>query len=52
MIGIYLIEKTEGKIAIDQVLRPPNFLPINQITEEFELRDISKNGYYIMPTTY
>jgi hypothetical protein len=51
MIGIYLIEKTEGKISIDQVKREPNFLPINQIKEDFEL-NIARSGYYIMPTTY
>jgi hypothetical protein len=30
----------------------PNFMPINSITEEYELKNLNKNGYYIMPTTY
>jgi len=29
MIGVYLIEKTEGKISTEQVIRMPNFMPIN-----------------------
>ena len=52
MIGLYLIEKREGKIAVDQIFREPNFIPIECLTEEYELKEISRNGYYIMPATY
>ncbi|CAD8158986.1 unnamed protein product [Paramecium octaurelia] len=51
MIGVYLIEKSENKITTQQIVRVPNFLPINEIQEEFDLQP-TKNGYYIMPTTY
>ena len=52
MIGIYLIERREQKISIDQIKREPNFLPVNVISEEFMLNDVAPNGYYIMPCTY
>lgn len=29
MIGVYVIEKTEGKITTESIVRPPNFMPIN-----------------------
>jgi len=51
MIGIYLLEKTQSKISIDQKIKDPNFLPVNVITEEFSLSPV-ENGWFIMPTTY
>lgn len=33
------------------MIREPSFMPVMNISEEFELKS-NKNGYYIMPTTY
>lgn len=52
MIGIYLLEKREGKISIDQRIGSNNFLPVSVLEEEYNLPEISKSGYYIMPSTY
>ncbi|EGR31206.1 hypothetical protein IMG5_115920 [Ichthyophthirius multifiliis] len=53
MIGIYLLEKREGKISYDdQKVRDVNFLPVQVIEESYFLQNINKAGYYIMPSTY
>lgn len=53
MIGIYLLDvRTNEKICFDHVLKEPNFLPVNTLSEEYQLLKINKDGYYIMPCTY
>lgn len=59
MIGLYLLEKTEGKLSYskDIVVNQTNFLPVKQIVMETVLGGegqppIKKEGYVIMPSTY
>ena len=51
MIGIYLLEKTDTKMGLQDMVREPNFMPVMSISEEYELKP-NKHGYFIMPTTY
>jgi len=51
MIGVYVIEKTDNKLSTESIFREPKFLPLNEIYEFYDL-PVTKNGYYIMPTTY
>ena len=57
MIGVYLLNKREGKLVYseDLVEAQTNFLPININTLECVVggeKEISKRGYVIMPSTY
>lgn len=57
MIGLYLLEKREGKLAYspDIVVNQTNFLPVKSITLETTLggeKPLLKGGYLIMPSTY
>ncbi len=57
MIGIYLLEKREGKLVYtpDVVISQTNFLPVKTITMETTVggeRPLLKGGYIIMPSTY
>ena len=52
MIGIYLINKIEGKISTEDMVKEPNFMPVNVLIEEYTLNEVNKNGYLIMPCTY
>lgn len=52
MIGIYLLEKKEGKIRTEDRLADPSFAPMLEVSETFELKTVNPNGYYVMPTTY
>ncbi len=51
MIGLYLLMKTDHKISLQDMIKEPSFMPVMNISEEFDLKT-NKNGYYIMPTTY
>jgi calpain len=57
MIGLYLLEKREGKLSYspDIVVQQTNFLPVKTITLETTLggdKPLLKGGYMIMPSTY
>ena len=57
MIGIYLLQKREGKLQYspDIVVSQTSFLPVKKITLETTLggdRPLLKGGYLIMPSTY
>ena len=52
MIGIYVLERKEGKIQRSYMLTEPSFSPMLEVSEEFTLETINPNGYIIMPTTY
>lgn len=67
MIGIYVINKKEGKIQTDDVRAQSPFVPMMEVyvvfllaqntiltfvIKEITLDEINKNGYIIMPTTY
>lgn len=57
MIGVYLLEKREGKLTYspDIVVSQTNFLPVKSITLEASLggdKPLLKGGYLIMPSTY
>lgn len=57
MIGLYLLEKREGKLSYspDIVVQQTNFLPVKTITLETTLggdKPLLKGGYLIMPSTY
>ena len=52
MIGIYLLEKREGKIRTADRLADPTFVPMLEVVETFELKNINPNGYVVMPATY
>ncbi len=52
MIGIYVLEKKEGKIKTEDKLAEPSFVPMLEVSENFELRNSNSNGYIVMPTTY
>lgn len=52
MIGIYVLERKEGKIQKSYMLAEPSFSPMLEVSEEFTLETLNPNGYIIMPTTY
>lgn len=57
MIGLYLIEKREGKLVYspDTIISQTSFLPVKSITLETTVggdKPILKGGYLIMPSTY
>ena len=57
MIGLYLLEKREGKLfySPETVVEQTSFLPVKTITLETVIggeRPILKGGYLIMPSTY
>ena len=52
MIGIYVLERKEGKIQKSYMLTEPSFSPMLVVSEEFTLEHLNPNGYIIMPTTY
>ena len=52
MLGIYLINKTERKMRVEDLVQQPNFMPVNVLTEEYGIQEINPNGYIIMPCTY
>eukprot|EP01016_Furgasonia_blochmanni_P040857 TRINITY_DN5246_c0_g1_i5.p1 TRINITY_DN5246_c0_g1~~TRINITY_DN5246_c0_g1_i5.p1 ORF type:complete len:345 (+),score=100.44 TRINITY_DN5246_c0_g1_i5:69-1037(+) len=52
MIGIYVLEKREGKIHISSKRTEETFVPLMELIEEHTFNDVSKNGYIIMPSTY
>jgi len=52
MIGIYVLERKEGKIQRSYMLAEPSFSPMLTVSEEFTLDTLNPNGYIIMPTTY
>jgi calpain len=57
MIGLYLLEKREGKLSYseDTVVNQTSFMPVKTITMETLLgsnKPLSKSGYIIMPSTY
>lgn len=57
MIGIYLLEKRDTKLVYseDLVVKQTNFLPVSSTVLECEVgteRELNKNGYIIMPSTY
>jgi len=54
MVGIYVLDKKEGKIQLSQMLnnREPSFVPMLETSEVFSVTAINKNGYIVMPTTY
>ncbi len=57
MIGIYLLQKREGKLQYspDIVVSQTSFLPVKKITLETTLggdKPLLKGGYLIMPSTY
>ena len=57
MIGIYLLQKREGKLQYspDIVVSQTSFLPVKKIMLETTLggdRPLLKGGYLIMPSTY
>ena len=35
MLGIYLINKTERKMRVEDLVQQPNFMPVNVLTEEY-----------------
>lgn len=51
MVGIYLLEKTDHKIELQDMVKEPNFMPVMNLQETYELKS-NKQGYFIMPTTY
>lgn len=52
MIGIYVLERKEGKIQTGYMLKEPSFSPMLTVAEEFTIDQLNPNGYIIMPTTY
>ena len=54
MIGIYLLERKENKITIDNLVnnREPSFMPLNVICESYVLNNINGKSYFIMPATF
>jgi hypothetical protein len=57
MIGLYLLDKREGKLFYtpETVISQTSFLPVKTITLETTIggdRPIPKGGYIIMPSTY
>lgn len=57
MIGLYLLEKREGKLSYspDMVVQQTSFLPVKSITLETTIggdKPLLKGGYMIMPSTY
>lgn len=57
MIGIYLMEKREGKLfySPETVIQQTSFLPVKTTTLTTTIggdRPILKGGYLIMPSTY
>eukprot|EP00178_Gracilaria_changii_P002822 TRINITY_DN14156_c0_g2_i1.p1 TRINITY_DN14156_c0_g2~~TRINITY_DN14156_c0_g2_i1.p1 ORF type:complete len:125 (-),score=1.42 TRINITY_DN14156_c0_g2_i1:3-377(-) len=57
MIGLYLIEKREGKLhySPETIIAQTSFLPVKTITLETTVggdNPILKGGYLIMPSTY
>lgn len=57
MIGLYLMEKREGKLTYspEVVIKQTNFLPVKSITLSTTIggdKPILKGGYIIMPSTY
>lgn len=54
MIGIYLLEKKENKITLENLVngKEPSFMPLNMITESYVLNNISGKNYFIMPATF
>ena len=52
MIGIYVLERREGKIQRSYMIGEPSFSPMLEVSEEFTLENVNPNGYIIMPTTY
>jgi len=52
MIALYLLKKTESKITYEDRVKDENFMPVNVLSEEYNLAEINKNGYIIMPCTY
>lgn len=54
MIGIYLLEKRENKITIDNLYnkREPSFIPLNEISENYTLNNIRGKSFFIMPSTF
>ena len=54
MIGIYLLEKRENKLTIENLVnnKEPSFMPLNVICENFSLSSINGKSYYIMPSTF
>ena len=57
MIGLYLLEKKEGKLVYspETVISQTNFLPVKSTTLETMVggdKPILNGGYLIMPSTY
>lgn len=59
MIGLYLLERPEGKLSYnkDIVVNQTNFLPVKEIVMETVLggegqKPVRRDGYIIMPSTY
>lgn len=54
MIGIYLLEKRENKITVDNLVngKEPSFMPLNEIMETFMLTNIKGKSFLIMPATF
>ena len=56
MIGIYLLEKREGKLIHSPIVEQTTFLPVKIITLETtvggEKGPLLKGGYLIMPSSY
>ena len=58
MIGLYLLDRPEGKLAYNKniVVNQTNFLPVKEISMETILggegNPFNPNGYVIMPSTY
>jgi len=54
MIGIYLLEKRENKLTIENLVsnREPSFMPLNVICENYVMSGIKGKSYFIMPSTF
>lgn len=52
MVGIYLLKKVEGLMSLEHLVKEPLFLPNMEVCFEYQLDDIWKDGYYIMPATF
>ena len=52
MMGIYIFDAGVAKPSVDNWIRKPEFMPLNEVDEILEDDNAKENGYIIMPTTY